>query len=215
MDPNYIKFSDGSPPLFSIDRSGENKIRSHKSRGRGNYFSPYKNSPHGGHNSSSPGHSSGQDSPDFIPFGYSSPNNSFGSGRGRGQWNRGQGNRRYNNNNGGQGGYKGSMSPFQSNRGKFSSPYRGKRGDNKYHGNAADISLYYHHSMVEDPWAELEEKLNLSSPKPDCKRVSDGNKIDPVGSSQSDSDSAPSCVNLTCGSQGDESVDSGSDNSSS
>jgi hypothetical protein len=36
--------------------------------------------------------------------------------------------------------------------------------------NSDDISLYYHPSMLEDPWAELEQKLRNSTPNQNCSR---------------------------------------------
>lgn len=34
--------------------------------------------------------------------------------------------------------------------------------------NSDDISLYYHPSMLEDPWAELEQKLRNRTPDQNC-----------------------------------------------
>ncbi|KAG8224356.1 hypothetical protein J437_LFUL004312 [Ladona fulva] len=212
MESGRIILDDSGSPLFSIDRSNENRMRSNMNRSRGNYYTPYS-SPRGENNSSSPG--SGQESPDFIPFGFSSPVKS--ANRGRGQWKRqNYGDKRFYN----HGGFRGNASPYQSSRGSFSSPYRGRRGGKRnpgYGDDSADISLYYHHSMVEDPWAELEEKLSISSPKNVCVRVSEGDKSQTVDSSVSDIVSVQSSSNLslTLGSQGEESVESGSDEVSS
>ncbi|KAJ9590863.1 hypothetical protein L9F63_016107 [Diploptera punctata] len=124
---------------------------------------------------------------DFIPLGYSSPisnNNNNYRGQHGNQW---RGNNRrsfghssnssmnssysphnmnssyspYNKNSS----MNSSYSPYNKNRNHFhknsSNSSFGSSGNNSFvnPGHSDDINLYYHPSMLQDPWAELEQKL--------------------------------------------------------
>ncbi|GLG99647.1 hypothetical protein R5R35_008346 [Gryllus longicercus] len=101
------------------------------------------------------------DSSDFIPFGPSPP----GHNRGRGRW-RGR-NRSFMSNTSTSSGHNSSFSPGIGERPspyKQNSPHghwrgRGNKGNFRNHNQRVDISAYFHPSMLEDPWAVLEEKL--------------------------------------------------------
>ncbi|XP_049956427.1 uncharacterized protein LOC126473431 [Schistocerca serialis cubense] len=138
-------------PRESISSTGSNFNSFAKPLGQ---FSPRQfSSP----SSSSP--SSAQEG-DFIPLGYSSPIK-HPSQRGRGNW---KGSRR-SSNSPANSGFNSSCSPYTVNRPQKFSFNRRSRGG---HGNSSstsysdDISLYVNHSMVEDPWSNLEKKLKNS-----------------------------------------------------
>ncbi|XP_059475867.1 uncharacterized protein LOC132196931 [Neocloeon triangulifer] len=118
---------------------------------------------------------------DFIPLSASSPGpnpNARFRGRGRGKWTMHsqqrfyqQSNMSFNNNSGGAnfGEYSGfgpGMSPY-NNRNSFSPRRRFQRrgGPSNVSHNSpmGDVSLFYKHSMVEDPWAPLEHRLALTA----------------------------------------------------
>lgn len=66
-----------------------------------------------------------------------------------------------------------SFSPYNNmDRPRSYSSNRNRRGKNVLGNmrNSDDINLYYHPSMLEDPWAELEQKLQNRTPDRNCSR---------------------------------------------
>ncbi|CAB3364320.1 Hypothetical predicted protein [Cloeon dipterum] len=124
---------------------------------------------------------------DFIPLSSSSPsagNNPSSApsarfrGRGRGKWTMQQrfyqqSNMSFNNNSGGANnfgeysGFGSGLSPYGNSRNSFSPRRRFQRrgGPSNVGHNSpmADVSLFYKHSMVEDPWAPLEHRLAITA----------------------------------------------------
>ncbi|XP_063233460.1 uncharacterized protein LOC134537105 [Bacillus rossius redtenbacheri] len=93
---------------------------------------------------------------DFIPLGFSSPVNSHRNVNSTPpHW---KVNRRFNNSN--------SYNSSSRNASPYNNSYRGnksgKGGRDCNPGHAADISQYFHPSMLEDPWAELESRHGAS-----------------------------------------------------
>ncbi|KAF4531669.1 hypothetical protein B566_EDAN011828 [Ephemera danica] len=157
--------------------------------GRGHGGSPWSETSYNGEASSQPdsplsplfrSSPRGQaDSPDFIPLGNSSPNPRFRGGRARAKWTNfhysqqrisGCGNMSFNNNSGNfhgdNSGFSPGLSPYSQSRSNSFSPRRRRRGGSGgpgSHSPMADVSLYYQHSMVEDPWAPLEHRLALNA----------------------------------------------------
>lgn len=155
--------------IMNPNSSLESPVRTHESFGE---FMKPKFSPSF---TSSP-YQSRNDSSDFIPFGPSSPRS---NNRGRGRW-RGHRNRSMlsNASSSGHGSFSSCagqrQNSFNSNLSQRSSPYKpnnsygswrgrgGNKGHQKNTSQNCDITSYYHPSMLHDPWAELEEKLNNS-----------------------------------------------------
>lgn len=136
--------------------------------------SPFKGSPH-------------PENFDFIPLSFSSPVNSTSKRGGGGNWK--GGNRKSFVGSPGNSSWNSSFSPYNMNRKHFHSSSASSNGNSGFSPcnnmdtsrkcssirrrmdsnvlgnakNADDISLYYHPSMLEDPWAELEQKLKNST----------------------------------------------------
>ncbi|KAK9506979.1 hypothetical protein O3M35_008818 [Rhynocoris fuscipes] len=112
-----------------------------------NFKSPISNSPQS---------SNCQESPDFSPYSYSSPIKHYSRNN---KWN----NRRYFNSSTGTYNNSGNFSPSNSQH-FYNRRNRGKQ--NRQGNDSSDnshISLYFHPSMLEDPWKELEKQLKESS----------------------------------------------------
>lgn len=94
-------------------------------------------------------------SPDFIPLGFSSPRNQNRKGN---SWNN-SGKSFRNRSNNSSFNSPASYSPF--NQSSFGSQRRsrGSFHNSSNNSGSADISLYCDKSILEDPWAELEERL--------------------------------------------------------
>ncbi|KAG8278161.1 hypothetical protein J6590_027417 [Homalodisca vitripennis] len=145
----------GSPNFQRARFSGGTPTRSHSYGARQPlYLQPNCNymTPRGGRMSSPRNNSA---SPDFIPLGVSSPVN-----RARQSWNQ----RNHSNNSS----LSGWSSPPSSNSSLNFSPYNkhGSRGNFRRRGsfnnsNNSPISAYVCKDALEDPWFELEKKMNL------------------------------------------------------
>lgn len=111
-------------------------------------------------------------SPDFLPLGFSSPRNQNRKGN---NWNNsGTGFRNHSNNSSFSS--PGSYSPF--NHSNFGS-HRRSRGSFHSNSGSANITLYCDKSMLEDPWAELEER---------DRKINEPVSVDVESSSSSDDD---------------------------
>lgn len=131
---------------------------------------------------------------DFIPLSYSSPinnNNNNSSNRSQNGNNQWRGNNRKSFGGSSNSSFNSSYSPYNTNRNQFrKSPANSsfnssvgsyhdmdrknfsnkKRGNNFFvnPGHSDNINLYYHPSMLEDPWADLEQKLQTRMADQNC-----------------------------------------------